>query len=256
MIHPSAVVDADCEIAEGVSIGPFSVIGAGVRIDKGTSIASHVVIQGKTTIGEENRIFQFSSIGEIPQDKKYSGEETHLQIGDRNTIREYVTIHRGTVQDQGETRIGNDNLLMAYTHVAHDCMLKDHIIMSNGASLAGHVVIDDYAILSGFTLVHQFCSIGAHSFTAMGTAVNRDIPPYLLAAGSPAAPRGVNSEGLKRSGFDAETVRHIKDAYKLLYHSGLKLSEAAEQIAVLAADSPQLAVMADFLQNSRRSIMR
>ena len=256
MIHPSAVIDDDCEIAEGVRIGPFSVIGAGVKIGKGTSVASHVVIQGKTTIGKENRIFQFSSIGEIPQDKKYSGEETLLQIGDRNTIREYATIHRGTAQDQGVTSIGNDNLLMAYTHVAHDCMLKDHIIMSNGASLAGHVVIDDYATLSGFTLVHQFCSIGAHSFTAMGTAVNRDIPPYLLVAGSPAVPRGVNSEGLKRSGFDAESVRLIKDAYKLLYHSGLKLGEAAAQIAELAADSPQLAVMAGFLQNSRRSIVR
>ena len=256
MIHPSAVIDADCEIAEGVSIGPFSVIGAGVKIGRGTSVASHVVIQGKTTIGEENRIFQFSSIGEIPQDKKYSGEDTLLRIGDRNTIREYATIHRGTAQDQGITSIGNDNLLMAYTHVAHDCMLKDHIVMSNGASLAGHVDIDDYAILSGFTLVHQFCSIGAHCFTAMGTAINRDVPPYLLVSGSPAVPRGVNSEGLKRSGFDAETVRLIKDAYKLLYHSGLKLGEAAEQIAGLAGDSPQLAVMADFLENSRRSIVR
>ncbi len=256
MIHPSAVIDADCEIAEGVSIGPFSVIGAGVKIGRGTSVASHVVIQGKTTIGEENRIFQFSSIGEIPQDKKYSGEDTLLRIGDRNTIREYATIHRGTAQDQGITSIGNDNLLMAYTHVAHDCMLKDHIVMSNGSSLAGHVDIDDYAILSGFTLVHQFCSIGAHCFTAMGTAINRDVPPYLLVSGSPAIPRGVNSEGLKRSGFDAETVRLIKDAYKLLYHSGLKLDEAAEQIAGLAGDSPQLAVMADFLENSRRSIVR
>ncbi len=256
MIHPSAVIDADCEIAEGVSIGPFSVIGTGVKIGRGTSVASHVVIQGKTTIGEENRIFQFSSIGEIPQDKKYSGEDTLLRIGDRNTIREYATIHRGTAQDQGITSIGNDNLLMAYTHVAHDCMLKDHIVMSNGASLAGHVDIDDYAILSGFTLVHQFCSIGAHCFTAMGTAINRDVPPYLLVSGSPAVPRGVNSEGLKRSGFDAETVRLIKDAYKLLYHSGLKLGEAAEQIAGLAGDSPQLAVMADFLENSRRSIVR
>ncbi|HBH35487.1 MAG TPA: acyl-[acyl-carrier-protein]--UDP-N-acetylglucosamine O-acyltransferase [Gammaproteobacteria bacterium] len=256
MIHPSAVIDADCKIAQGVTIGPFSVIGAGVTIGKGTSIASHVVIQGKTTIGEENNIFQFSSIGEIPQDKKYSGEETLLQIGDRNTIREYVTIHRGTVQDRGVTSIGNDNLLMAYTHVAHDSILKDHIIMSNGSSLAGHVVIDDYAILSGFTLVHQFCSIGAHSFTAMGTAVNRDVPPYLLVSGSPAVPRGINSEGLKRRGFDSEAVRLIKDAYKLLYHSGLKLGEAAGQIAELAGDSPQLAVMVDFLENSRRSIVR
>ncbi|MBG7601495.1 MAG: acyl-ACP--UDP-N-acetylglucosamine O-acyltransferase [Gammaproteobacteria bacterium] len=256
MIHPSAVIDADCEIAEGVTIGPFSVIGAGVKIGRGTSVASHVVIQGKTTIGEENTIFQFSSIGEIPQDKKYSGEETLLTIGDRNIIREYATIHRGTAQDQGLTSIGNDNLLMAYTHVAHDCMLEDHIIMSNGASLAGHVDIGDYAILSGFTLVHQFCHIGAHSFSAMGTAINRDVPPYLLVSGSPAVPRGVNSEGLKRSGFDAETVRLIKDAYKLLYHSGLKLGEAAEQIAGLAGGFPQLAVMAEFLENSRRSIVR
>lgn len=256
MIHPSAVIDADCEIAEGVTIGPFCVIGAGVKIGRGTSVASHVVIQGKTTIGEENTIFQFSSIGEIPQDKKYSGEETLLTIGDRNIIREYATIHRGTAQDKGVTSIGNDNLLMAYTHVAHDCMLDDHIIMSNGASLAGHVDIGDYAILSGFTLVHQFCHIGAHSFSAMGTAINRDVPPYLLVSGSPAVPRGVNSEGLKRSGFDAETVREIKEAYKLLYHCGLKLDEATDKIAGLAGDSPQLAVMAEFLQNSRRSIVR
>jgi len=256
MIHPSAIIDADCEIAEGVTIGPFSVIGAGVKIGRGTSVASHVVIQGETTIGEENTIFQFSSIGEIPQDKKYSGEQTLLKIGDRNIIREYATIHRGTAQDQGLTSIGNDNLLMAYTHVAHDCMLEDHIIMSNGASLAGHVDIGDYAILSGFTLVHQFCSIGAHSFSAMGTAINRDVPPYLLVSGSPAVPRGVNSEGLKRSGFDAETVREIKEAYKLLYQCGLKLDEATDKIAGLAGDSPQLAVIADFLKNSRRSIVR
>ena len=254
MIHPSAIIDADCDIADGVSIGPFSVIGAGVKIGRGTSVASHVVIQGNTAIGEDNRIFQFSSIGEIPQDMKYSGEDTLLRIGDRNTIREYATLHRGTAQDQGITSIGNDNLLMAYTHVAHDCMLKDHIIMSNGSSLAGHVDIDDYAILSGFTLVHQFCAIGAHSFSAMGTAINRDVPPYLLVSGSPATPRGVNSEGLKRRGFDAETVRLIKDAYKLLYNSGLKLDEAIEQITEL--NSPQLAVMVDFLQNSRRSIVR
>lgn len=256
MIHPSAIIDVDCEIAEGVSIGPFCVIGAGVKIGRETSIASHVVIQGNTTIGEENRIFQFASIGEIPQDKKYSGEETLLQIGDRNTVREYATIHRGTAQDKGITSVGNDNLLMAYTHVAHDCVLKDHIIMSNGSSLAGHVDIDDYAILSGFTLVHQFCSIGAHSFSAMGTAINRDVPPYLLVSGAPAVPRGVNSEGLKRSGFDAETVRRIKDAYKLLYNSGLKLEVAAEQIAELATDSPHLARIAAFLQSSRRSIVR
>jgi len=256
MIHPSAIIDADCEIAEGVTIGPFSVIGAGVKIGRGTSVASHVVIQGETTIGEENTIFQFSSIGEIPQDKKYSGEQTLLKIGDRNIIREYATIHRGTAQDQGLTSIGNDNLLMAYTHVAHDCMLDDHIIMSNGASLAGHVDIGDYAILSGFTLVHQFCHIGAHSFSAMGTAINRDVPPYLLVSGSPAVPRGVNSEGLKRSGFDAETVREIKEAYKLLYQCGLKLDEATDKIAGLAGDSPQLTVIADFLKNSRRSIVR
>jgi UDP-N-acetylglucosamine acyltransferase len=256
MIHPSAVIDADCDIASGVSIGPYCVIGAGVTIGRGTTIASHVVIQGRTTIGEDNRIFQFASIGEMPQDKKYAGEDTLLQIGDRNTIREYATIHRGTVQDQGVTSVGNDNLLMAYTHVAHDCRLGDHVIMSNGASLAGHVVIDDYATLSGFTLVHQFCAIGAHSFTAMGAAVNRDVPPYLLVAGSPAEPRGINSEGLKRRGFDAAALRRVKDAYKLLYSSGLKLSEAAAQLTALAAGAPELAVLAEFLHNSRRSIVR
>lgn len=256
MIHPSAIVDPSADIADGATIGPFTVIGPDVTIGSGTIVGSHVVIKGPTQIGIDNRIFQFSSIGEDPQDKKYRGEITRLEIGDRNVIREYSTIHRGTVQDQSITRIGNDNLLMAYTHVAHDCLLGNQIIMANGASLAGHVSVDDFAILGGFSLVHQFCKIGCYSFSGMGSIISKDVPPYVMIGGSPTKPRGINALGLERRGFDAEAVLQIKRAYKLIYKSRLKLEEAIESLATLAQDAPAVLPMADFLQRSGRSIIR
>jgi UDP-N-acetylglucosamine acyltransferase len=195
-------------------------------------------------------------VGEAPQDKKYGGEDTRLEIGDRNVIRECATVHRGTVQDEGVTRIGNDGLFMAYTHVAHDCRIGDHVIMANGATLAGHVVIEDHVILGGFTLVHQFCSIGAHSFTAMGTAIGKDVPPYLMVSGNPAKPHGINTEGLKRRGFTAEQLRVLKAAYRVLYLSGLKLEEAHRRLDEMSADGPEAGRLAEFLVHSRRSIVR
>ncbi|CAL1239326.1 acyl-ACP--UDP-N-acetylglucosamine O-acyltransferase [Candidatus Methylocalor cossyra] len=256
MIHPTAIIDPSAELAEDVSVGPYAIIGANVQIDSGTSIGPHAVIKGPTRIGKDNRLFQFVSIGEDPQDKKYRGEVSHLHIGDRNIIREYATVHRGTVQDRGITRVGNDNLLMAYTHVAHDCVLGNHIIMANAASLAGHVQVDDYAILGGFSLVHQFCRIGQYSFSAMGSLINRDIPPYVMVGGSPTKPHGINSVGLERQGFSADAIRQIRKAYKLVYKSGLKLDEAIQALLELSAEAPEVLRMVDFLQQTGRSIIR
>jgi UDP-N-acetylglucosamine acyltransferase len=256
LIDPRAVVDPAAELDEGVAIGPFSVIGAGVKIGSGTVVGPHVVIGGPARIGRDNRIFQFASVGEDPQDKKYAGEETFLEIGDRNQIREFTTIHRGTVQDAALTRIGDDNLLMAYTHVAHDCRIGSHVILANAASLGGHVHVGDWAILGGFTIVHQFCRIGEHCFTAMGSAITKDVPPYLMVGGHPARPHGINSEGLRRRAFTADQTNAIKRAYKTLYSSGLSLAEARAKIATAAAASAELKVMADFLAASERSIVR
>jgi UDP-N-acetylglucosamine acyltransferase len=256
MIDPRAVIDPSVRLGAGVSVGPFAVIGADVEIGEGTRIGPHVVITGPCRIGRENRIFQFASIGEDPQDKKYAGEPTILEIGDRNQVREFTTIHRGTVQDGGVTRIGSDNLLMAYTHVAHDCRIGDHVIMANAASLGGHVLIDDWAILGGFSIVHQFCHIGAHSFTAMGSVIAKDVPPYLMVGGHPARPHGINSEGLRRRAFSVGQVGEIKRAYKLLYNAGLPLAVARERIQAEADNSPELRLMADFLASSSRSIVR
>ncbi len=256
MIDPRAVIDPSARLGAGVSVGPFAVIGAGVEIGEGSRIGPHVVINGPCRIGRDNRIFQFASVGEDPQDKKYAGEPTALEIGDRNSIREFTTIHRGTVQDEGVTRIGSDNLLMAYTHVAHDCRIGDHCIMANAASLGGHVLIDDWAILGGFSIVHQFCHIGAHSFTAMGSVIAKDVPPYLMVGGHPARPHGINSEGLRRRAFSVGQVAAIKRAYKLLYNAGLPLAVARERIQAEAQDSPELRLMADFLAASSRSIVR
>ncbi|HYG13122.1 MAG TPA: acyl-ACP--UDP-N-acetylglucosamine O-acyltransferase, partial [Methylophilaceae bacterium] len=216
-IHPTAIIDPKAELDSSVEIGAYSVIGPDVRIDNGTTIGSHVTIDGPTTIGKQNRVFQFASLGAAPQDKKYAGEPTTLEIGDGNTIREFCTFNRGTVQDKGATRIGNDNWIMAYVHIAHDCQIGDHTIFANNSSLAGHVDVDDYAILGGFTLIHQFCKIGAHIITAVGSVVFKDIPPYVTAAGYDAKPHGINAEGLKRRGFSADTVLQIKRAYKTLY---------------------------------------
>jgi len=256
LIDPKAIVDPQAELDEGVSVGPFSVIGKGVRIGAGSSIGSHVVIKGVTEIGRDNRIFQFASVGEDPQDMKYAGEETRLEIGDRNVIREFVTINRGTLQDSGVTRIGNDNLLMAYTHVAHDCRIGDHVIMANAASLGGHVKIDDWAILGGFTTVHQFCRIGSHAFCAMGTGTTKDIPPYLMVSGHPAKPHGINAEGLRRRGFDSTAIQRIKQGYKILYMQQLKLNQAQEALRELADESDEIQLYLDFLAQSERSIVR
>ncbi len=256
MIHPTAIVDPKARLADDVEVGAYSIIGADVEIGSGSIIGPHVVIQGPTRIGTDNRIYQFASVGEACQDLKYNGEPTRLEIGDRNTIREYATLHRGTVQDQGMTRIGSDNLLMVSTHVAHDCVVGNHVILSNGASLAGHVTVEDHVILSGFTLVHQFCRIGQHAFAGMGSGVNRDVPPFTLVSGNPAQPHGINSEGLKRRGFEPETIRAIKNAYKTLYLNGRKLDDAIAAIASTAGGDAALESLVSFLENSQRSIVR
>ncbi len=256
LIHSTAIIDSSAVLGEDVSIGPYSIIGPGVQIGDGCRIAAHVVISRNTRLGRNNRIFQFASVGEDPQDKKYAGEETWLEIGDDNVIREYSTINRGTVQDQGITRIGSDNLLMAYTHVAHDCTIGDHTILANAASLGGHVQVHDWAILGGFCMVHQFSRVGAHSFAAMGSAIGKDVPPYVMVSGQPAAPHGINSEGLRRRGFTGEELSAIKQAYRKLYRSGLRLEEALEEIRLLAQELDALETMARFLETPSRSIVR
>ena len=256
MIDARAVIDPAAELDEGVRVGPFSIIGAGVRIASGTEIGPHVVIRGETRIGHDNRIFQFASIGEDPQDKKYNGEATRLEIGDRNQIREFVTLHRGTVQDAGVTRIGDDNLFMAYTHVAHDCQIGSHVIMANAASLGGHVRVDDWAILGGFSIVHQFCRIGAHSFAAMGSVISKGVPPYVMVAGHPARARGINSEGLRRRQFSSEQITHIKKAYRKLYSKDLLVRDAVSEIEAECADCAELQPLVQFLRASERSFVR
>ena len=256
MIHSTAIVSPKAEIAADVEIGPYSIIGDDVQIGSGTTIASHVVIKGPTKIGENNRIFQFASLGDDPQDKKYAGEPTYLEIGNGNTIREYVTMNRGTAQDDGVTRIGNNNWLMAYVHIAHDCKVGNETIFANCAMLAGHVTVEDYAIFGGMSGAHQFTRIGAHSFIGNNAGVTRDVPPYFLVFGQPAVPKGINSEGLKRRGFDAEQIRSIKQAFRILYRSELRLEEATLQIAEMAKTHPELVAMSDFLSKSTRSIVR
>jgi len=256
LIHPTAIIDSSAELADQVSVGPYSIIGPNVRIDSGTVIGSHVVIKGPTVIGKDNRIYQFTSIGEDPQDKKYAAEVTRLEIGDRNTIREFTSMHRGTCQDQSVTKIGSDNLFMAYTHVAHDCVIGDHVIMANGASLAGHVKLHNHAILGGFTLVHQFTQIGQYSFSAMGSAITQDIPPFVMVGGKPTRPHGINSVGMERNGISTEDIRLIRKAYKLIYKMNLRLEDAIEQMAELAEGSSERADMVAFLRNVNRGILR
>jgi UDP-N-acetylglucosamine acyltransferase len=256
LIDSTAIVDSHAELADGVSIGPYSVIGADVKIGAGTVIGSHVVIKGPTSIGKDNRIYQFSSIGEDPQDKKYAAEITRLEIGDRNTIREFTSMHRGTQQDNCVTKIGDDNLFMAYTHVAHDCIIGNNVIMANGASLAGHVHLNNNAILGGFTLVHQFTQVGQYSFAAMGSAITQDIPPFIMVGGKPTRPHGINSVGMERNGISAEDIRLIRNAYKIIYKMNLRLEDAIEKMEELASDSKQLADMISFLRNVSRGILR
>lgn len=256
MIHPTAIIDSRAELADTVSVGPYSVIGDSVTIGSGTNIGPHVVIKGHTRIGEKNRIYQFSSIGEDPQDKKYTNETTQLVIGNRNTIREFTTLHRGTQQDHSLTQIGDDNLFMAYTHVAHDCIIGNHVIMANGASLAGHVRLNSYAILGGFTLVHQFTQIGQYSFAAMGSAITQDVPPFIMVGGRPTRPHGINSVGMERSGISAEDIRLIRKAYKIIYKMNLRLEDAIDQMEDIAGDSKEVSVMVNFLRNVTRGILR
>lgn len=256
MIDPRAVIDKGAELAEDVSVGPFSIIGSDVKIGAGTVIGPHVVISGPTTIGENNRFFQFSSIGEAPQDKKYAGEPTELLIGNNNVFREYCTIHRGTIQDKGLTKIGDDNLFMAYTHVAHDCLIGNGVIMSNSASLAGHVEIGDQVILGGFTLVHQFCKIGQHAFAAMASQITKDILPFVMVGGLPTRPYSINSEGLKRRGYESEEISRIRNAYKVIYKSGLLLNDAIQQLEASSRGDGAIQQIIDFIAKSDRSILR
>jgi len=255
-VDASAVIDPSADIAEGVTIGPYTVIGAKVEIDSGTWIGPHVVINGPTRIGKDNRIFQYASVGEVPQDKKFHGESSRLVIGDRNTIREFVTINRGTDEGGGITQIGNDNWLMAYIHIAHDCIIGNHTTFSNGASLAGHVYIDDYVTLGGFTLVHQFCSVGKYSFCGMGCAISKDVPPYLMIGGNPARPRGINIEGLKRHQFSTTSIRTLRNAYKTIYRSGYTAVEAIEALSAIEEDSDKVALLIDFIRQATRGIIR
>jgi len=259
-IHPTALVDPGAQIAEDVSIGPFSVVGPAVSIDAGSVLESHVVIGGRTSIGRDNHFHPFCSIGGVPQDKKYGGEDTALVIGDGNTIRECCTLNLGTVQGGGVTRIGSDNWIMAYAHIAHDCSVGDHTILANNATLAGHVTIGDWVILGGMSAVHQFCSVGAHAMAAGGSIVLRDLPPYVICSGNPAEPRGVNTEGLRRRGFDAEAINLLRRAYKTLYRDGATVAEATDELGVLARENPVAAdaigVLRDFVQNSQRGIVR
>ena len=256
MRHPTAIIHPAAKLADDVQVGAYSIIGEHVEIGAGTTIGPHVVVTGHTRIGKNNQIFQFCSIGEVPQDKKYAGEPTRLEIGDNNVIRECCTFNIGTVQDVGVTRLGNDNWVMAYVHVAHDCQIGNNVIFANSTQLAGHVIIDDFVILGGFTGVHQFCQIGAHVMTAVGTVLLHDIPPYVKVSGSPAAPHGLNSEGLKRRGFSSDALAGLKRAYKTLYRSGLTLDEAKIQIGQQLADCPEVKIMADFLNRTQRGIVR
>ncbi len=256
MIDATAIVDESARVGRDVTIGPYSIVGPGVEIGDSTWIGAHVVIRGPTRIGRENRIFHFASVGEDPQDKKYAGEETRLEIGDRNTIREYCTINRGTVQDRRVTRIGNDNWIMAYVHIAHDCHVGNDVTMANCTTLAGHVHVYDHANLGGFSMIHQFCHIGAYAFCGMGCGVNRDVPPYVTVASNPARVRGINAVGLRRRGFTQEQIRNVRQSYRVLYREGLRLEEALVRLRELAAESGETGLLVDFLERSQRSITR
>jgi len=256
MIHPTAIIDPNAKIGNQVKIGPYCIVEADTVIGDNCELKSHVVIGKHTEIGSGNKIYPFASIGEDPQDKKYAGEPTKLVIGNNNTIREYVTINRGTIDDEGITIVGDDNWIMAYVHIAHDCVLGNHTILANCSSLAGHVHIGDYAILGGFTKLHQFCRVGAYSFSAMDSGFQKDLPPFVMAQGNPAKPRAINFEGLKRQGFSKQRITAIKAAYRLLYKSDLTLVQAIQELEQLAIDSEDVKMMVNFIQASSRSIIR
>ena len=256
MIHPTALVDGGAQVHEEADIGPYTIIGPNVKIGRGTCIESHVVIKGPTSIGEDNHIFQFASIGDDPQDKKYDGNTTTLELGDRNTIREYCTINRGTAQDRGVTQLGSDNWLMAYAHIAHDCVLGNDIILANNVAVAGHVHIDDFVIVGGAVGIHQFCKVGAHAFLGAGGIILRDTPPFVMVSGTKNIPQGINSEGLRRRGFDKDEIMAIKRAYKVIYREGNTVAEAVEILSSQEASSSGVALMTEFLKNAERGIIR
>jgi UDP-N-acetylglucosamine acyltransferase len=256
LIDPRAVVASSSRIHEEAQVGAYSIIGEHVEIGRGTRIEPHVVIKGPTVIGADNHIFQFASVGDDPQDKKYKGEQTRLVIGDRNTIREACTINRGTAQDRGVTTVGNDNWIMAYVHIAHDCDVGNHTILANNATLAGHVFVGDHVILGGFTGVHQFCRIGPHAMTSAHSYVSKDIPAYVTAAGRPAEPRGVNVEGLKRRGFTPVETRNIREAYRMVFRQALKLEEALAALEPLVAEQPEIKPFLDSLKAGTRGLAR
>jgi UDP-N-acetylglucosamine acyltransferase len=255
-IHPTAIISPQAQLAADVEVGAYSVIEAGVEVGAGCIIGPHVVIKGPTRIGVQNKFFQFASIGDAPQDLKYKGEPTRLEIGDRNVFRECCTMNRGTVTGHGVTRIGSDNLFMAYTHVAHDCIVGSKCVLANYATLAGHVELGDWVIMAGYAGIHQFCKVGAHAFLANNSAITRDVPPYVMAVGAPAEPHSVNSEGLKRRGFSAEQIRNIRNAYKILYRSGLKLEEAVVKLTEMGKTQPEVQAFVDFIPRSTRSLIR
>ncbi len=257
MIDPDARISQDAVIAEGVTIGAGSIIGADVEIETGTKIGSHVIINGPTKIGKDNKIYQFASIGEDPQDKKFHGEtDSRLEIGERNTIREFCTFNRGTKDGGGVTKIADDNWIMAYVHIAHDCLVGNNTVFANGTTLAGHVEIGDYAILGGSTMVHQFCKIGSHTITRFSTGTSKDIPPYMVAAWDPAKPKGINREGLKRRGFSSETIESLRQAFKIIYRNNLTIKDACARIEDMIEDCPEIALLQSFIANSERGIIR
>jgi UDP-N-acetylglucosamine acyltransferase len=255
-IHATALVEPGARIADDVEVGAYSIIGPGVTLGDGTRIGPHAVVTGRTSIGARNRIFQFASVGDIPQDRKYGGEPTSTTLGDDNVVREFVSIHAGTAQDRGTTTIGNGNLFLAYTHVAHDCVVGDFTTFSNNAQIAGHVTIGDFAMLGAYAGVHQFCRIGAHAMIAAGAIVLQDVPPYVTAAGYPAKPAGTNNEGLRRRGFSTDDIAAVRRAYKMLYRRGLSLADARAALVNAAAEAPLLATLVAFLSTSERGIVR
>jgi UDP-N-acetylglucosamine acyltransferase len=255
-IHATAIVAPDAVIGEGVEIGAYSIVGPDVVIGARTRIGSHAAVHCHTRLGEDNVVHSFASVGDAPQDKKYAGEPTRLEVGDRNVIREFVTLNRGTTKDRGLTTIGSDNLFMSYSHVAHDCVIGNQCVLANSATLGGHVVLGDWVIMGGFAGVHQFCKVGAHAFLANNAAVTRDVPPYVMAVGGPAKPHSINSEGLKRRGFSPQQIRNLRNAYRILYRSGLRLEQALEQLVAAAREQPEVQLLVDFIPQSTRSLVR
>ena len=255
-MHPTAIVAPGAELAADVEVGPYAIVGEQVSLDAGCVVGPHAVVKGPSRFGRGNRIWQFASIGDDPQDKKYRGEASRLEVGDHNVFRECVTVNRGTDAGSGVTRIGSHNLFMAYSHVAHDCLIGDHCVLANYAGLAGHVEVDDWVILGGYSGVHQFCKIGTHAFLANNATATRDVPPFLMVAGAPAEPKGINLEGLKRRGFSAEAITNIKGGYKVLYRSGLKLAEARAELERRLTSQPELKPFVEFLPRMTRSLIR